>query len=320
MAKLSGIAIPVFLALAVTASRSHAEPAVDLLKEALEKRRQGVESKSPAKLEEALELFKRAHEMERSGRTMGLLAICEQLLGRWEESEEHMVQALADYPADRWIADHRGELEKALEANRGRFGHLVITGTPAGAEVWVNRKMRGMLPLEGALRVPEGPAHLQVTARGGFRPFIANPPVIVRAGQQTAVAVNLERVRYVELTPPSAERSAAGGPPAGTPQDLSRSRAGWNTRQIAGLVIGGVGVAAMVAGAVLIQQARAWCGDIRANRRGCNDPGAEERPGWLLLGTGGATAAVGTGFWIFGRRIEASAGTSSVAASVGGTF
>ena len=129
--------------------------------------RQGVEQRTQGHDQAAMPMFQRAYDLERSPRTAAQLGLCEAALGYWLAAERHLTEALssARHP---WVEKNRNELEATLKAARGSIGELEITGRPVGAEVIVNGKTVGTLPLAEPVRLAEGMVNLELRA-GGYQ-------------------------------------------------------------------------------------------------------------------------------------------------------
>jgi hypothetical protein len=260
-----------------------------LIDKGIELRRQGNHSS-------ALELFERAYALEPSPLAMAQRGLAEQPLKRWADSETHLLAALAT-PNDPWVAKNRVHLEFALSKVREHIGELVLTGSPAGAEVWVNGASRGKLPLGAPLRVGEGEVQMQVTAPG-YQPLVSSTRVA--GGGKAAVSVQLEQVRFVEVPPPGS-RDAAGW---------------WTPRRIVSSALIGGGVAASAVGIGLL--ARGGGSDCEQGFA-CISGSPSRAPGWALLGVGIGAAAAG-GIVLFtapSTRVELGLGPSM---SVKGRF
>jgi len=130
---------------------------------------QGVKLRVQGKNSEALELFKKAHALSPSARTLAQVGLAEGALHQWVDAEDHLVAALAAHDTP-WIESPRNReaLERALVAIRTHLGRVIITG-PAGADVTVNGKSVGRLPLRDAVRVAEGNAQIAATPSGRRR-------------------------------------------------------------------------------------------------------------------------------------------------------
>jgi hypothetical protein len=179
---------------------AHAEDPDALIKHGVELRRAGRD-------QEALEQFRRANELAPSPRALAQIGLAEQALGRWPEAEDHVTQALAS-AQDAWIAKNRATLEKSLADIGEHLGSLDVLGDPPGAEVLVQGRVAGKLPLTRPLRVTAGSVALEVRA-ADYLPVTRT--VTVAAGQLTRESVAL---------PPTPRPGGAGaqGQPDQTPR------------------------------------------------------------------------------------------------------
>ena len=86
-------------------------------------------------------------------------------LGYYVDAERYLGEALAapDHP---WVAKNLATLKSQLQAAKGMIGELAISGEPMGAEVWVNGKQVGRLPLPAPIRLDKGRAEIQIRAAG----------------------------------------------------------------------------------------------------------------------------------------------------------
>jgi hypothetical protein len=126
-------------------------------------------------------------------------------LGYPLEAERHLSESLAA-THDLWIRQNRKVLEKSLASVKATIGEVVLVGQPTGAEVVVNGKTVGKLPLDAPLRLGEGPATVELHAAG----FVtATQPVVVKAGQRKEVHVELAREN---VRPPSVGTAASVQP------------------------------------------------------------------------------------------------------------
>lgn len=89
---------------------------------------------------------------------------------------------------DPWVAEQRPLLTAQRALARSRVGRLVVEGGVAGAEVAVEGRARGTLPLDGPLRLPVGLARLSVRAVG-YQTFARR--VMVQPNGETRVLVTL---------------------------------------------------------------------------------------------------------------------------------
>jgi hypothetical protein len=263
----------------------------------------------------ALEVFGRAHMLAPSALTLAQMGLAEEPLRRWEDSEVHLMAALADRSAP-WIQQHRQQIETELSKVRGHFGELVVSGTPRGARVNINGRERGVLPLPQTVRVGEGSVQVQITA-GGHQPYSAT--VVVSAGGRNRLNVALEPVKIVEVYPDAAGRSPGqrGRAESETTRDggviqrregrPSPAESSWKTP--AGIALVGVGVVGTIVGAVLVLKGTgSACDQPTSPGFACNTTRSSRRwVGWGFLGGGLGLAATGGLVLYSGRRVQVAA-------------
>jgi hypothetical protein len=211
---------PALLALALIVAHSvpgHADT-IDRLIE------QGVALRTQGKPEEALDLFAKAHALAPSARTLAQMGLAEGALHRWVPAEEHVVAALAAHDTP-WIENSRNRdaLEQALSSIRAHIGVLNVVGPP-GAEVTANGKPIGRLPLGRAVRLAEGPAHIEGTAAG-----------YVSASTSLQVVGGIEATILLQMPPVPAPPAAIVAPPP-RPDDEPSTGRRWKTWTGASLI------------------------------------------------------------------------------------
>ena len=153
--------------------------------------RQGNELRRKGKDFAAVAFFQKAYDLERSARTAAQLGLVESNLGYWMASERHLSEALA-FPRHPWMVQHRAEIEKTLAHVQSYIGEIEVTGTPAGAELLVNGRPAGNLPLAAPVRVPEGVMQLALRAPGHTE---STRSVRVAGGKREVVRFALEPAR-----------------------------------------------------------------------------------------------------------------------------
>jgi tetratricopeptide (TPR) repeat protein len=152
-----------FAALGSVSSTAVAIPADGseaLIREGLALRRNGDD-------EGALAKFNAALGIRRSGRALAQIALAEQAIGHWVESESHLKEAL-NLRDEAWIAKNRPLLETSLKEISSHLGALELTANVAGAVIKVNGVFRGRLPLPEPMRVPSGTVTVELEAEGYF--------------------------------------------------------------------------------------------------------------------------------------------------------
>ena len=187
------------LALLLTAAPAGAASAKDDADAAIARgvalRRQGEDAR-------ALEEFQRAKAAWPSPRASAQVGLALQALGRWAEAESEIEAAIHE-EQDPWILKNRSTLEGALDVIRQHVGRLEILGSPEGAEIFVEQRRVGVLPLRQPVRVTAGTVGLEVRAVG-YLPVTRN----------ISIAAGMLSRETVKLTPDP----AAIAPPPGDPR------------------------------------------------------------------------------------------------------
>jgi PEGA domain len=186
----------------------HAEDADALVRKGIELRRAGDDQK-------ALEVFRRAADIERTPRVLAQLGLAEQAVGQWVSAESDLKAAL-EAKKDRWIEKNRGALNDALHIVGDHLGSIEVWGSPDGAEVLVDGAMVGTLPASGLVRVPVGKVSLLVRHPGYAE---ATREVDVIKGGVNRESINLhmipvEKVVATDQGAGAAQPLVAGGPGA----------------------------------------------------------------------------------------------------------
>jgi len=219
--------------------------------------RHGVELRKAHDDSAAAREFQKAYELVRSPRSAGQLGLAEQALGRWEDAERHVGEAVLA-TGDPWVVKNRGPLEKALSIIQEHLGRVEVIGDPEGAEVVVSGRPAGKLPLREAVRVSAGLVDVDVHAPGYVS---AQRNVTIVGGQYQKIVIHLvkERGPSVAETPahepvatPAPLTAVAPEPPAAPPAEpaegpsVARVALKWTTAGLAG-----AGLATGIIGTVL---------------------------------------------------------------------
>lgn len=182
MRNLAVIGILIALASAARAADAPTPEAQaeELMRQGLELRRQG--QNGPA-----LELLERAQALAPSARALAQVGSAEFALQRWVDAETHLEQALS--MRSPWIETPRNRdmLEKTLADTRRHIGRIELRGT-VGAQVSVDGKAVGVLPLSATVHVPAGQVHIAATA-AAHQEF--EKTVTVAAGEEATVSIEL---------------------------------------------------------------------------------------------------------------------------------
>jgi hypothetical protein len=227
--------------------------------------RRGLELRRAGDDRGALPEFEKAYRLARTPRSAAQLGLVEQALGRWNDAELHLAEAVRASD-DPWIEKNRVSLRQALVRVGDHVGSVQVTGEPAGAEVYVNGSPVGKLPLGEAVRVIAGTVDIEVRA-SGYRRYTQKVSVV--AHQYTPLVIRLEELVAGD-TSPAGRAVDSGASVPGKPATNSAVPAATVT-------------------------ATAPTAGVADERSGANTPRRSIRPtiGWTLAGVGAATAAAG---------------------------
>jgi hypothetical protein len=224
--------------------------------------RRGFELREKGSDEAALAEFQRAYDVKKGARARAQMALAEQALGRWIDAEAHLAEAL-QRTADPWIARNRTLLDEALVEIRQHIGSLELSGGTPGAEVRVNGRVAGRMPLDRPLRVEAGSVSLEVRA-AGYLPVIRtiNVPANGLAREPiTLVAASAAAGVHAapEMARTSAEQRGAGAaaPSGAEPANDSHGPSQIKRPLGIGLGIAGIGALGVGVGFHLLRQSRA---------------------------------------------------------------
>jgi hypothetical protein len=168
--------------------------------------RHGVELRKAHDDEGAARAFQRAYDKAHSPRAAGQLGLAEQALGRWEDAERHVGEAL-HATGDPWVTKNRAALDEALVTIQVHLGRVEVLGDPEGAEVSVNGHSVGKLPLADAVRVSAGQVDVEMRAPG-YVPVQRTLTII--GGQYQRLVLHLVK-EELALKPPGGDGGLAGG-------------------------------------------------------------------------------------------------------------
>jgi hypothetical protein len=283
-------ALPLALILIAPAS-ARADDADGLIK-------QGVELRRAGKDQAALEQFRRAYDLEPTPRALAQMGLAEQALGRWVDGEAHLARAL-EAAQDPWIGKYRATLEGSRAEMGKHLGSLSVTGGPAGAELRLDGRPAGTLPLRRTLRLPLGTFSLEASVEGRV--------VVARAVNIVAGITTHEDLS--PAAPPSNVTPAppvAAAPPAASvatsevrARDEATPGAGTERRPLAWIAAGGA-VAFAGAGAALLylgnrsasEYGTCTTGDCESYKTNGSREQIAGVTGLVVGGALGATAAV----------------------------
>ncbi len=274
MTSRTHIAAIAFLAAASTTPVARAQSNVEAdLARGVALRRQGQD-------QAALEVFQAAWRSSRAPRALAQVALAEHALGRWVEAEEHLVEALGG-TSDAWVRNRLSVLQSALTEIRQHVGRLDISGRPVGAEVVVEGRVVGTLPLERPLRVHTGSVTFTVR-REGYVPATRTVQVAPSYPlRETVVLAPVPPAQVIAPTP-----ALVVTPMAARPERRTRT----SPVRYAGYALIATGAAGLVVSGVFLGMNLSLAGDAEA----ATATSAEPFGAWARFSAGASTASAQT--------------------------
>jgi len=214
----------------------------------------------------ARDLFMKVYERSHSARAAGQLGLAEQALGRWEEAEAHLREALRS-PNDPWVKKNHDALSRDMLLIKAHIARVEIVGEPEGAEILINGRSVGKLPLSGPISASAGSVDVEARAPGYQHEMRT---VNLTGGQYQRLVMRLQKDEPVASTTatPVPPASMVSGPsdvsppstlPAGArpttdePPSALRPVAKWTTLGLAGAGLA-VGITSSVVRANKLEQ------------------------------------------------------------------
>jgi tetratricopeptide repeat protein/PEGA domain-containing protein len=269
---------------------------------------------------QALPLFQQAEKLDPSSTRVKVhLAATYQALGQWEEADRYLAAALED-PSDPYIQKHQATLASARRTVDGHIGQLELTGGPRGAEIRLNGRLIGTLPLDETLRVEAGIYTLEARLPGHYT---VTRSVALAGGALVRESLELEprtgRDERAALKS-SADRESAGDAPAPAPR-VEEGPTNWWAWTFGGLAVAG-GVVTAAAWVTREKHADRWNDDdqclgpnqSRKSLCGTELDSGQRAETWMWIGGGAAaafTAAAIGSLWLEpGHEAPTEAGVS----------
>lgn len=206
---------------------------------------------------EALSILRQAEQLDpRSLRVKVHLSNVYQALGEWLLADELLRQAMSS-PRHPYIQRHRQALAEARSVIDDHLGKLEVLGEPEGAEVRLNGRVLGTLPLPEPVPVTVGAHTLEVRMPGHYT---VSRPVTISARDHVRESIRLEPRPLDDGAAPLSTTASGSAAPA-MAQERPAERA-WLTWTLAGL---SAAAAATTVGALIYreQHARRWNDDDR---------------------------------------------------------
>jgi hypothetical protein len=246
------IALAAF-AVTVSPTQAVADEAEDLVRKGVDLRREGRD-------QDALETFRKANQLASTPRTVAQMGLAEQALGRWTDAFEHVEWALLA-KTDPWIAKNRSVLESSLGTIRKHVGEVEILGDPKGAEVRIDGRLQGTLPLARSIHAAAGTVSVEVRAPGYMA---VTRTVIVTPEELTRETIFLQQVSSTSAAQAEPAREPEGAKAGGDGAGPSGEHGAhpWG-RRLAWVGVAGAGLFAIGgATALLVRESKAqWFSD-----------------------------------------------------------
>jgi tetratricopeptide (TPR) repeat protein len=262
----------------------------------------GIELRKKGQDDAALTEFRRAYGLARTPRAAAQLGFAEQATGDWAAAEGHVQEALAA-ASDLWIVKNRATIEGSLRTIEQHTARIDVLGGVSGAEVEVNGRPTGKLPLGESVRVNAGAVNVVVRA-SGYRTVVRT--VTVAPGERTKVHFVLETTGA--NVPGGAEVAAKTDPTRGIQPPEPVVLDGHQRLRQVGIGVGITGVALLGAGIASMMVANGRLDRLEADAA-ARRPYNETNGNWqsfqtasiVLYATGGAALIGGAAAYFFGR-------------------
>jgi PEGA domain len=219
-----------------------------LIQEGIRLRRDGDDEK-------ALEVFRQAERLQPSSvRVLLHLATAAQAAGHWVEADTY-IRRVFEYRDDPYYRRYQSDIAMVEQIIAARVGRFQVVGSPKGAEVRLNGRVVGHVPMDEPERLEAGSYQLEVVSDGYYA---LRRPQRIPSGVLTREVVELGTVR------PASSSASVGD--SGSP-----SRGWWSQPWVGWTLAGASAASALTAGiafSVREQQASEWNDDSRCVRPG----------------------------------------------------
>ena len=176
---------------------------------------------------EASQVLKKAAAIDpESVRVQVHLATVYQALGEWLLADDYLRLALS-HETHPYVVRHRKSLDDAQRVISANIGRLEVEGEPAGAEVRLNGRLIGTLPLAAPARATVGSYSLEVRLQGHYT---LQRPLVITGNSLSRESVRLEPRPADEPHPALASTGQGGDPTADRPAERP-----WLTWTLGGL-------------------------------------------------------------------------------------
>lgn len=156
--------------------------------------RRGRTDSASRSYERALGSYQKAYELVPNPAIFFAIAGAEEKLGRWLDALEHCQRVIREVDSEE-LRQQARERIKALEKHLARV-HFEVR--PEGAEISIDRQLRGQAPLDGPVFLMPGDYRVTVTAPG-YTPHEA--VITVEAGRSDERVIELSKIPVVVKRP-----------------------------------------------------------------------------------------------------------------------
>lgn len=219
-----------------------------LIQEGIRLRRDGDDEK-------ALDVFRQAERLQPSSvRVLLHLATAAQAAGHWVEADTY-IRRVFEYRDDPYYRRYQSDIAMVEQLIAARVGRFQVVGSPKGAEVRLNGRVVGHVPMDEPQRLEAGSYQLEVVSNGHYA---------LRRPQRIPGGVLTREV--VELGPERSASSTAAFTDNGSP-----TRSWWSEPWVGWSLVGASAASMLTAGiafSVREQQASQWNDDSRCVRPG----------------------------------------------------
>ncbi len=297
---------------------SHAQPTPENKAIAESLFRDGRALMDQGRIPEACRKLEESQKLDPALGTLLNMAVCHEKEGKiataWAEFNEAMVQARREGRQDRY--DLAAQHVQGIEPNLPRLTIQVPPNSRLpGLEILRNDTPLGSGAWNTAL--PVDPGDVKIEARAPkYKPWSTTIPIAFKETKAVEVPV-------LELAPEPPKPPPGIAPPP-TSTAPPRPREWWNGNRVAGVTVGGIGLAAMAVGGVFgynalnkNSQAKDYCsGTTCSDQRGVDlsdDARSSARIADITVGAGALAVAVGAILIFTGGSDEAAPGADSSA-------
>jgi hypothetical protein len=248
-----------------------AEDPEELIQQGVKLRRKGDNARAEG-------YFLRAYQLAATPRSAAQLGLAELALGEFLEAETHLTEALNK--RDAWVAENRKSIEDGRASARKHLVRVELAPLPAETTISNAGAAPVAAPGDGVIFLApakptslrlEAPGHkgatLQIAAgtEGETRHLSVDMPALPAPVAATPAPVTPPGAPAATSPAPAPAVEPAAPPPTEAPSPEPQPAAPGHGLRVAGIVVGSVGVAAGVAGGVLLAMASSKKSSLEAD-------------------------------------------------------